>query len=60
MFRLLKINKNNLEYNVEKFKRKLDIGTYRADINQTKRKINWKPKTNFKQIIYKMVNNELF
>ena len=60
VFRLLKINKNNLEYNVEKFKRKLDIGTYRADIKQTKKKINWKPKTNFKQIIYKMVNNELF
>lgn len=60
VFRLLKIDKKNLKHNIKKFNRKLDIRGYRADINQAKNKINWKAKTNFKKIIFKMVNDELF
>ena len=60
VFKLLKINKKNLEHNVKKFKRKLDIRGYKADISKTKKIINWKPKINFKKIIYKMVYDELF
>ena len=60
VFKLLKINKNSLKSNVKQFNRKLDIKGYRADIGQTKKEINWRPKINFKQIVYKMVNDELF
>ena len=49
----LKANQNNL-------KRKNDIKAYRADIKLAKKTINWQPKTNFKKIVYKMVNDELF
>ena len=60
VFKLQKINKNNLVSNVKQFKRKLDIRGYKADISLTKKKLNWKPKISFKKIIYKMVNNELY
>ena len=60
VFRLNKINKKNLKHNIKKFNRKLDIRGYRADINQAKKIINWKAKINFKKIIFKMVNDELF
>ena len=60
VFKLLNISKKNLRANIKKFKRKLDIRGYRADIIETKKKINWEPKTSFKDIVYKMVNNELF
>ena len=60
VFKLKKINKNNLVSNVKEFRRKIDIRGYKADITLTKRKINWRPKTSFKKIIYKMVNDELF
>ena len=60
VFKLQKLSSKNLKTNIKKFKRKLDIRGYRADISLTKKKIKWKPKTNFKSIIYKMVNNELF
>ena len=60
VFKIQKINKKNLVTNVKKFKRKLDIRGYKADITLTKKKINWEPKISFKQIVSKMVNNELF
>ena len=60
VFRLQKISKRNLVTNVKQFRRKLDIKGYKADITLTKKKLNWRPKTSFKKIIYKMVNNELF
>jgi GDPmannose 4,6-dehydratase len=60
VFKLLNINKKNLVTNVKKFRRKLDIRGYKADIALTQKKINWKPKTSFKKIIYKMVNDELY
>ena len=60
VFRIQKISKKNLVTNVKKFKRKLDIRGYKADITLTKKRINWVPKVSFKQIISKMINNELF
>ena len=60
VFKLLNIKKKHLNINVKKFKKKLDIRGYKADISETKKKIKWQPKTNFKKIIYKMVNDELF
>ena len=60
VFRLQKISKRNLITNVKKFKRTLDIRGYKADIKLTKKKIKWHPKTTFKQIISKMVKDELY
>ena len=60
VFKLKKLNLNNVKINVKKFKRKLDIKGYRANISKTKKILKWKPKMNFKQIVYKMVKEELF
>ena len=60
VFRLLKIKKIRLKANTKKFQRKIDIDSYKADINQIKKKLKWKPKVNFKQIVFKMVNDILF
>ena len=60
VFNLLNINKKNLKANVKKFKRKLDIRGYKADIKLTKKVLKWQPKIKFKKIVYKMVKNELF
>ena len=60
VFRLLKINKNRLKYNNKELQRKTDIKSYTANINLIKKKLKWEPKISFKQIVFKMVNNELF
>jgi GDPmannose 4,6-dehydratase len=60
VFRLLKISKNKLKYNTKKFQRKTDIKSYSANTNFIKRKLKWTSKVSFKQIVFKMVNNELF
>tara|TARA_B110000003_G_scaffold53940_1_gene53770 strand:- start:364 stop:756 length:393 start_codon:yes stop_codon:yes gene_type:complete len=60
VFKLLKINKNRLKYNTKKFQRKTDIKSYTANTAFIKRKLKWTSKISFKQIVFKMVNNELF
>ena len=60
VFSLLKINKNRLKYNTKKLQRKIDIKSYTANTNFIKKKLGWTSKTSFKQIVFKMVNNELF
>lgn len=60
VFKLQKINFKNVKINVKKLKRKLDIKGYRANISKTNKILKWRPKLNFKQIVYKMVNEELF
>ena len=60
VFKLKKLNFKNVKINVKKLKRKLDIKGYRANINKAKKILKWRPKLNFKQIVYKMVNEELF
>ena len=60
VFNLLNISKKNLRINVKKYKRKLDIQGYKADIKLTKKVLKWKPSIKFKKIVYKMVKNELF
>jgi GDPmannose 4,6-dehydratase len=60
VFKLQNLSMKHLKTNVKKFRRKLDIRGYKADISITKKKIKWKPKITFKDMIYKMVNDELF
>ena len=60
VFKLLKINRNRLRYNTKKFRRKTDIKSYTANTSFIKKKIKWTSKISFKQIVSKMVNNELF
>tara|TARA_B100000131_G_C18098977_1_gene605190 strand:+ start:435 stop:1388 length:954 start_codon:yes stop_codon:yes gene_type:complete len=60
VFKLKKISLKKVKTNVKKFKRKLDIKGYKANITYTKQTLKWKPKVSFKKIVYKMVNNELF
>ena len=60
VFRYLKISKKNLKTNVSKYKRKIDLRGYKANITDTQKILKWKPKLSFKTIIHKMINNELF
>ena len=59
-FRLLRIPRNHLKANTKKFIRKKDIRSYRSDPRLAKKILNWKAKTSFKEIIYKMVNEQLY
>jgi GDPmannose 4,6-dehydratase len=60
VFRLLKIPRKHLKANTKKFMRKNDIRSYRADPRLAKKILNWKAKTTFKKIIYKMVMEQLY
>ena len=60
VFRYLKISKKNLKTNVSKYKRKIDLRGYKANIVETQKVLKWKPSVKFDTIIYKMINNELF
>ena len=60
VFRYLKLDKKNLKTNVSKYKRKIDLRGYKANITDTQKKLKWKPRLKFKTIIHKMINNELF
>ena len=60
VFKYLNISKKNLKTNVSKYKRKIDLRGYKANIVDTQKKLKWKPKLKFKAIIHKMINNELF
>ncbi len=60
VFRLLKIPRKHLKTNTRKFMRKNDIRSYRADPRLAKKILNWKAKTTFKKIIYKMVMKQLY
>jgi GDPmannose 4,6-dehydratase len=60
VFKLKNISIKRLKANQSNLKRKNDIISYKADIKLAKKNINWSPKVNFKQIVKKMLNNELF
>ena len=60
VFKYLEISKKNLKTNVSKYKRKIDLRGYKANIADTQKELKWKPKIKFKTIIHKMINNELF
>ena len=60
VFRLLKIQRKFLKINTKKLIRKKDIRSYRADPKLAKKILKWETKTTFKQIIYKMVNEQLY
>ena len=60
VFRLLKIPRKCLKLNTKKLMRKKDIRSYQADPRLAKKILNWKAKTTFKQIIYKMIKGQLY
>jgi len=60
VFKYLNISKKNLKTNVSKYKRKIDLRGYKANIVDTQKILKWKPTLKFKTIIHKMINNELF
>ena len=60
VFKILKLNRKKVITNTKKFYRKIDIKSYRANTFLANKKIGWKTKTSFKQIIKKMVYDELF
>ena len=60
VFRLLKIPRKHLKLNTKKLMRKKDIRSYQADPRLAKKVLNWKAKTTFKQMIYKMVKGQLY
>ena len=60
VFKILKIKKENLIYNVSALKRNTDIQGYKADIKRTKKILGWKPKIGFQTMINKMIKDELF
>ena len=60
VFKYLNISKKNLKTNVSKYKRKIDLRGYKANITDTQKKLKWKPRLKFKAIIHKMIKNELF
>ena len=60
VFRLLKIPRNCLKVNTKQLIRKQDIRSYRADPRLAKKILKWRAKTTFKQIIYKMVNEQFY
>ena len=60
VFKVLKLNRKNVITNTKKLYRKIDIKSYRANTSLAKKKIGWKAKTSFKQIIKKVIYDELF
>ena len=60
VFKLLKIPKNCLKASTKKLMRKKDIKSYRSDPRLAKKVLKWKTKVTFEQIIYKMVNEQLY
>jgi GDPmannose 4,6-dehydratase len=60
VFRLLNIPRSSLKTNIKKLMRKRDVRTYKANPKLAKKILKWKAKTSFKQIIYKMVNEQLY
>ena len=60
VFKYLDISKKNLKTNVPKYKRKIDLRGYKANIKDTRKILKWQPKLKFKTIVHKMINNELF
>ncbi len=60
VFKYLKISKKSLKTNVSKYKRKIDLKGYKANIHDTQKILKWRPNLKFKTIIHKMINDELF
>ncbi len=60
VFKRLDISKKNLKTNVSKYRRRIDLRGYKANISETQKILKWKPQIKFKTIIKKMIDNELF
>ena len=48
VFKYLDISKTNLKTNVPKYKRKIDLRGYKANIKDTRKILKWQPKLKFK------------
>ena len=59
VFKKMNIDKKKLITGTYKLMRKIDIQSYRANTTLCKKKIKWRAKTTFKNIIHKMINDEL-
>ena len=59
VFKKMKIDKKNLITGTSKLIRKIDIQSYRANTALCKKTIKWETKITFKEIIHKMINDEL-
>ena len=60
VFRLLKIPRRHLKVNTKILIRKKDIRSYQANPRLAKKILNWEAKTTFKQIVYKMLKEQLY
>ena len=58
--KLITIGKKDNLANTKKLMRNKDIKAYQADPRLAKKILNWKTKTSFQQIIYKMVNEKFY
>ena len=59
-FDKLKLNKKIIKSNKKNFIRKNEINSYKANPKLAKKIIKWKNKLKLKDIVTKMVNEELF
>ena len=59
-FDKLKLDKNKIKDNKKNFIRANEINSYRANPSLAKKKINWKNTLKLKEIVSKMINDELY
>ena len=59
VFKYLNLSKK-FKTNVSKYKKKIDLRGYKANIKYTKKILKWQPNLKFKTIIHKMIKDELF
>ena len=59
-FEKLKLNKKKIKANKKNFIRANEINSYRANPSLAKKKIKWKNRLKLKEIVSKMINDELY
>ena len=59
-FDKLKLDKNKIKANKKNFIRANEINSYKANPSLAKKKINWKNTLKLKEIVSKMINDELY
>ena len=59
-FEKLKLNKKKIKANKKSFIRANEINSYRANPSLAKKKIKWKNRLKLKEIVSKMINDELY
>ena len=59
-FEKLKLNKKKIKANKKSFIRANEINSYRANPSLARKKIKWKNRLKLKEIVSKMINDELY